>query len=134
MTACLPRPVGVPELPITFEIPALIESQNKTTYSHWRVHHADKTRWYALVGAYLSPLIGAAFYRSKWEITRLFCPPRRELDFGNLVGGAKPLIDCLTEHQIIVDDKPKNFECVYAQRPGSQNLTTIVLLDYVYAP
>ena len=39
----------------------------------------------------------------------------RLVDFANLVGGAKPIPDCLQRLGYIVDDSPKWFECDYQQ-------------------
>lgn len=42
----------------------------------------------------------------------------RELDYDNLVGGAKPLVDCLKVAKMIEDDDPKHVAITYLQHAG----------------
>jgi hypothetical protein len=66
---------------------------------------------------------------SRWRLERIWCAPKREYDFANFVGGAKPLIDCLIDHGLIYDDDPKHFTCEYEQIPGESNHTRLILLE-----
>lgn len=117
----------VPELPAVFELPKRISSQNKTTYSHWKIHYRDKQDWMRLVGTILSPCHGLRLEQSCWSLTRLYGGREKEMDFANLVGGAKPLIDCLTEYEVIVDDAPTYFTCRYSQERGGHSMTILTL-------
>lgn len=118
-----------PKLPAVFELPRRLKSQNKTTYSHWKVHHLDKQAWTKLVGHILRPCHGLQLPWSRWSLTRLYSGREREMDFANLVGGAKPLIDTLTDYQVIVDDAPTYFSCDYSQERGGRSMTVLTLLE-----
>lgn len=78
----------------------------------------------------------------QWRIYReLHCPSGerrtvtvtrhspRGLDFDNLAGGAKPLIDALKRSRLIEDDRPACAELVYEQvkstRKGSKTIVRI---------
>lgn len=43
-----------------------------------------------------------------------------ELDYGNLVGGCKPLLDALVREGLIFDDSPTWLDDAYAQKPAKQ--------------
>ena len=68
--------------------------------------------------------------RRVW-ITRLFGKRGRSYDIGNLVGGAKPLIDALVTTGWLVDDSPKWLECHYSQHRSDtdRHLIRIVIED-----
>jgi len=53
------------------------------------------------------------------------------LDYGNLVGGAKPIPDCLIRLGYLKDDAPKWFECEYLQEKCKRDeaRTVIELLN-----
>lgn len=121
-----------PPVPVTFRLNRLISSQNKTTYSHWTVHHRDKRAWKKVIAVQLASLRGLYLPYSEWHIERVYAHPKREMDFANLVGGAKPLIDCLSEEGIIVDDAPRYFTCTYKQRRGESNHTELTLVGYTH--
>jgi len=109
----------------------VISSQNNSTYSHWSVYKRGKDGWSMALALLLRPVAGLRLNWSEWQITRCWAPPRRELDYGNLVGGAKPIPDCLIEAGVIVDDKPAHFSCGYFQlRTKGESYTTITLLRF----
>lgn len=121
--------VPIPELPWTIVVPLLISSQNQSQYSHWSVYKRGKDTWSTALSLLLRPVAGLRLNWSEWEITRCWSPPRRELDFGNLVGGAKPIPDAMIEMGVIVDDRPANFHCSYVQqRVHVRSYTRITLL------
>lgn len=89
-----------------------IQSQNKSHYAHWSKVHAEKNAWKLLLrqafGIHPEPCavpvaMAIISYRA------------RLLDYANLVGGAKPIPDCLIELGWIKDDSPKWFSCKYRQ-------------------
>lgn len=81
----------------------------------------------------LWPVAGLRLNWSEWQITRCWAPPRRELDYGNMVGGAKPIPDVLIEMGTIVDDKPAHFACNYLQRRcAGESYTLITLLRHAH--
>lgn len=107
----------------------LVESQNKTTYSHWRAHYDDKKDWYSRILSTFYKYRGIKLPWSHWSLTRIYTGRHRELDYANLVGGAKPLIDSLIDCGIIEDDKRVNFVCDYDQNRGKVNATKLCLLE-----
>ena len=52
-------------------------------------------------------------------ITRLYAGRGKERDLGNVIGGAKVLLDCMTATRLIVDDAPRWLECHYRQERAS---------------
>jgi hypothetical protein len=56
------------------------------------------------------------------------------MDYGNLVGGTKPIFDSLTRNAVILDDKPSCFKCDYSQRRGDEEIVILTLLEARYAP
>lgn len=88
-----------------------VPSQNQSTYAHWSAYHKEKSAWAMLIAAGLpqrkpptSPVhIRIASYRN------------RLLDFANLVGGCKPIIDQLKHRGYIRDDSVRWFRCDYSQ-------------------
>jgi hypothetical protein len=49
-------------------------------------------------------------------LLRLFCGRQRELDYGNLVGGLKPVLDAMVRSGWLLDDSPAYCEDHYLQR------------------
>lgn len=130
MSKAAQRPERTTEpLTCSVVIPGSILSQNKTTYAHWRAYAKDKKRWLGLLAPWAGPL-GGRYLWSSWRLTREWAPPSREFDYGNLVGGFKPVLDCLTELNVIQDDRPACFKADYHQVQGPVTRTVIELLDY----
>lgn len=74
-------------------------------------YRKERDTWYAMIRAILSPTTPpTAHVKAKIVSYRT-----RMLDYGNLVGGAKPLPDVLKSLGYIKDDAPKWFTCVYEQ-------------------
>jgi len=119
-------------LPVQFRFTRLVESQNATTYSHWNKHHSDKKDWLSRVQLQMAAYRGFNFEFSRWHMERVYAGRRREMDYANMVGGAKPLVDCLTLAQVIRDDAPKHFMCEYSQRRGDVSETILTLLEVVH--
>ena len=120
---------AIPRLPWTVAVPLSISSLNQSQYSHWSVYKKGKDTWSMALSMLLRPVAGLRLNWSEWEITRCWSHPHREMDFGNLVGGAKPIPDAMIEMGIIVDDKPANFHCIYVQqRVHVRSYTRLTLL------
>jgi hypothetical protein len=100
-----------------------VPSQNKTTYAHWTVYHAEKQTWAKLIRAQL-PHVTPPDRLIKCRITSF---RGRLLDFGNLVGGAKPIPDALVHLGYLRDDSPRWFacECLQFQVPKAERGTLI---------
>ena len=88
-----------------------VPSQNQTQYGHWRTYAKERDQWFLLLRAQLPP-------RQPPE-----CPVRillrsfrtRQVDYANLVGGAKPIPDALVRLGYLKDDSPRWFHCDYTQ-------------------
>lgn len=88
-----------------------LPSQNESTFGHWRKYVKERDMWYALIRAQLTPqLMTPGKMRGKISSYRV-----RLLDYGNLVGGAKPIPDALVKLGYLNDDSPAWFTCEYEQ-------------------
>lgn len=122
-----------PRLPFSFEVPLLIASQNQTQYSHWSKYRGYKQRWYKAIPLLSGPVHDLLLPWSRWEICRLYAGRHRELDYGNLVGGCKPIPDALIKIGAIPDDTPRHFECAYTQTRSERDAVIITLFEYADA-
>lgn len=106
-----------------------IPSQNLyKSHDHW-VYAKEAKAWkeHLYQALFEAKLLGASFGWSRWTLTRFYDGREREFDYGNIVGGAKPIPDALKHHDVIVDDKPSCFKMEYLQvkGPGSWKLELI---------
>ena len=122
-----------PVLPFVIRVPIRVESQNKSQYAHWRVYSTYRNKWYAGIVPFIGPLRGLRLSWSHWSAERVYTGKSREMDYGNLVGGLKPLGDSLTRNAVIFDDKPSCFKCDYSQRRGDEEIVILTLLEARYA-
>jgi hypothetical protein len=130
----LRAPVDRPMLPTTpwsIDVDRVIISQNKTTYSHWTVYNRDKRGWLTHLRVRTRELQGLRLGWSRWRFERHYASPAKEMDYANIVGGFKPVPDCLIELGIIMDDKPSMFEASYGQVKDTTNFTVITLQDCI---
>ncbi len=98
-------------LPRLIVIRRKVPSQNASMYRHWSAYTAERDAWFVLLRAKLSPRQAiAAPVRMAIRSYRT-----RLIDFANLVGGAKPIPDCLIRLGYLKDDSPRWFECDYQQ-------------------
>lgn len=88
-----------------------IQSQNRSQYAHWSVYRKERDEWFILLRQQLLPR-QAAERRVKIAIRSY---RTRLLDFANLVGGSKPIPDCLIKLGYVRDDSPQWFSCHYEQ-------------------
>lgn len=103
-----------------------IPSQNAHHYGHWRRYRQERDTWFVLLRSELPP-------RAPVEgRVRLLIQSFRSrlIDYANLVGGAKPIPDCLKRLGYIKDDSPDWFECAYEQHrvPRAEERTEIHFL------
>lgn len=88
-----------------------IPSQNATQYSHWRKYTTERDAWAVLLRSHLVPRtppdhrvrVSIHSYRTRY------------LDYGNLVGGAKPIPDVIVRLGWARDDSPRWMDTAYAQ-------------------
>jgi Holliday junction resolvase RusA-like endonuclease len=62
-------------------------------------------------------------------IIRLYSGREREWDYGNLVGGCKPVLDAMKAAGLIVDDSPKWSEQIYKQERGAESGLRVEVTD-----
>ena len=99
------NPVG------TVIVPRQIPSQNKSQYKHWSYYTKERDAWFVLLRTQLAP---QKALKAKVRLC-IRSYRTRLLDYANLVGGAKPIPDCLIRLGYLHDDSPQWFECSYEQ-------------------
>lgn len=105
-----------------------VPSQNRSQYSHWSRYTKERDAWYVLLRGQLSPIASVEQpMRLAIRSYRL-----RLLDYANLVGGAKPIPDCLVRLGYLKDDSPQWFRCSYEQFqvPSADERTEIEFLPW----
>ena len=123
------------------KIPRRLESDNKFKWSPWYVYESYKKSWYRALGL----MFGAPKPNQSVSVLQTAMPTpkrgvlilslrRRQLDQGNLVGGAKPIPDWLVKALWLVDDDPDNVEVCYAQRKVSRLEDELTVVAVATAP
>lgn len=100
---------------IRITIPRKLPSQNdwsnKRGMAAQFAYTKERKAWHVLLRSILTPRTPPTGH-----VRAEICSHRtHELDYGNLVGGAKPIPDVLKALGWIRDDCPKYFTCVYKQ-------------------
>jgi len=116
------------DLPLIFVFNRTVLSQNMTTYNHWRAYHKDKKDWQRHVHSSFNPYSNLKLEWSSWSLVRQYGGRNKRLDYANLVGGAKPLVDLLIHYGIIKDDRDSCFSCTYDQQPVDGQTSTVLSL------
>lgn len=109
-----------------FMLPLKIKSQNASFYKKngfW-VARADKKRWLNALAIIAKRALHPAAGKRKVTIVSY---RKRLLDYGNLVGGAKPILDALKKLGWIVDDSPAWVIEEYKQFAVGQEFTEIFI-------
>lgn len=122
----------------TVTIPYQVPSQNRHNGYHWRHKYKDTKRAEQLLRHYAWEIPRATGRR---RIDIIAYRRQRCADIGNLIGGAKGLIDAIKRCALIIDDDDKNVVITYSQEIcskipsdivrhfGKQPVTTITLGD-----
>lgn len=105
-------------VPLTIVIDREVPSLNKTMWRHRSAYTKERDAWMVLMRVQLRP------------IRRVVVPMRavihslrgRLVDYGNLVGGAKPIPDALVRLGYLYDDNPRWFTCDYQQERAPKAL------------
>jgi len=107
-------------------VPRRLPSQNVSHYRHWSVYRKERDIWFVLLRAQLPPRRPVA--EPVRAVIRSY--RNRLVDYGNLVGGAKMIPDCLIRLGWLADDSPQWFDCRYEQHqvPRADERTEIELL------
>lgn len=89
--------------PISIRIPLETPSQNAWHGAHWRRYMLIRDRWFVQLRHRLTPRV-----RPDVPIHgRIIVYRGRLLDFANMVGGCKPIPDCLKRLGYVKDDSPR---------------------------
>jgi hypothetical protein len=106
-----------------------IKSQNTREKQHWGSRARDNKRWRAYVRAAMTPAERSQVVNVKRRVV-ITSIRGRLLDVGNLVGGAKGLVDALVQCGILVDDSPKWCEIEYHQRIKTKSETQKTIISW----
>ena len=114
--------------PLTIVVPREIRSVNDWMYKHWRAYTGERDAWMLFLRVQLRPRTHPPTRPVRATILSL---RNRIIDYGNFVGGAKPIPDCLKRLGYIVDDSPRWWTCEYVQQraPKALRCTRISLLE-----
>lgn len=113
---------------LTIIIKRRVPSQNRSQYRHWSLYRQERDAWFILLRQQLPPRRPDDLSKVRMRIVSY---RTRLCDFANLVGGAKPIPDCLIRLGYLKDDAPKWFDCAYEQHqvPAADERTEITFLD-----
>jgi hypothetical protein len=115
-------------------IPVSLPSQNQLGgnargSAGWHYRRLRQEFAAALHAALAAASIASATLKRRAWLKRVYRPGKRRYDYGNLVGGAKAVIDVLVNRGLLVDDSPQWFEGIYSQEPGPADAIHIRLED-----
>ena len=110
----------------SYFIPKKIESQNITNKQHYWKYVKIKNAWLDAVCFFMRS--GNA---SGYRTIRITSVRKLLLDYGNLVGGAKPLMDAIVKMGHLVDDSPKHSHQIYEQRKKARGEEEGTLIEFV---
>jgi hypothetical protein len=105
-----------------------VPSQNRSQYAHWRTYATERDTWFILLRAQLPPR-RAPEHPIRMQLRSY---RTRLLDYANLVGGAKPIPDCLMRLGYLKDDSPRWFHCDYFQFqvPAAEERTELEFVSW----
>ncbi len=95
-----------------------------------RGYRTARRRWERLLKPYEK--LPLATNKRRVFFTRFWGRAKRPYDYGNLVGGFKPLLDMLVKCGLLVDDRPTFCEEYYRQfkSPDGQDCVILIIEDY----
>ena len=103
--------------------PSLNKLKGRWALSNWKKAYLRQMRGYDVVYGLKKPK-KALLYVCRYA--------KKALDYDNLVGGCKPLIDAIKELGMIVDDNEKWVKVTYTQTPAdNEREFTKVKIKYV---
>ena len=129
--------IALPLQGIHINIPLATPSQNVYQRWHWtrRGRFRDELQWTVRVS-----MLGLRLPEAPAPVravVRVIRRGPRDLDYGNLVGGAKPLLDALVREHVVHDDSPRWLEEIYLQervRKGRESTSIWVYPAIEQAP
>lgn len=107
---------------VRLDIPDALPSLNKLLRMHWSERRKLRGQWqWALKAEVLNRHLAVKLIpKAKVTIERF---SRRKIDFDNLVGANKILVDSLVREGFLVDDSPDHVTVNYIQHIGEPHTT-----------
>ena len=106
------------------ELPLKIESRNVLDKQHWAVKRESKGLWALFIRNQMK-LRGIEKAKCKKYKIYILSYRKKKLDYDNLVGGCKQLLDAMTDEQFIFDDSPDYIDLHVEQHICKEYLTII---------
>ena len=107
-------------------IPMKVESRNVLDRKHWAVKRDSKKIWGLFVRNQMRlKKIREAEVGEKFTLT-IISYRKKLLDYDNLVGGCKQLLDACSEEKLIWDDAPKYLDLKVEQYIAKKYQTIII--------
>ena len=100
-----------------------ILSRNELDKMHWSKRHREREQW--AVAIRFEGFGGRVPQADGPMKINILSNRSRKLDYDNLVGGCKPILDALKKLGAIVDDKPGMVDVTYSQQ-GASEIGTII--------
>ncbi len=102
-----------------------IESLNKWQRMHWALRSKAKKEWWQEIIAACNGRVPRKRVKKKKKVV-IVSYRKRKLDYDNLVGGGKPMLDALRKLKFIWDDSPEWLEIDYIQKLQTVGELTII--------
>ena len=110
---------------LKLELPMKILSRNVLDRQHWAVKRKEKQHWCLLVRNQMR-LNKVRFTEEKEKHSiEIISYRSRKLDYDNLVGGCKYLIDALIDEKMIYDDAPDYLDIKISQQIDKKQRTVV---------
>ena len=111
-------------------LPNKIESRNILDRKHWAVKRRSKKIWALLVRNQMKlKKIRESEVGEKFKLT-IISYRKKLLDYDNLVGGVKQLLDACSDEKLIWDDAPKYLD-LKVEQYKSKKYETIIIREKV---
>ena len=106
-------------------LPIKVESRNKLDRQHWAVKRKAKQTYQLFIRNQMRLQKIKAAKQKKYKLV-ILSYRKKKLDYDNLVGGCKHLIDALIEEGFIFDDNPDYIDLNIAQYIAKEYQTIII--------
>ena len=106
-------------------LPIKVESRNKLDRQHWAVKRKAKQQYQLFIRNQMRLKKVELAAKKKYSI-EIISYRKKKLDYDNLIGGCKHLIDALIEEQFIFDDSPEYIDLKVEQYTAKEYQTIII--------
>ena len=111
---------------LKLELPMKILSRNVLDRQHWAVKRKDKQIWAVFIRNQMR-LNKVRFTEDKEKHSiEIISLRSRKLDYDNLVGGCKYLIDAMIQEKLIYDDAPDYLDIKISQEINKKHKTIVI--------